>query len=109
MKRIFKNKRAGISMEQSDGAGVGIKELFKRGRDILIKRKILIILFITPVLYFFGIRLERMIFQMERTESLKSEIITAIIFGCTMSLYFWYLDRKSRKEKDSQAKDSHTK
>jgi hypothetical protein len=74
------------------------------------KRKIFIILlFVIPVLYFFGMRLKRMIFPRERTESLKSEIIAAIIFGCAMSLYFWYLDRKVRKEKESQAKDSHTK
>jgi hypothetical protein len=74
------------------------------------KRKIFIILlFVIPVLYFFGMRLSRMIFQTERTESLKSEIIGAIIIGYTMSLYFWYLDRKSRKEKESQTKDSRMK
>jgi hypothetical protein len=78
--------------------------------DISMKRKIgLILLFVSPVLYFFGIRFVRMIFQTERTESLKSEIITAIIIGYTISLALWYLDRKSRKEKESQTKDSRMK
>jgi hypothetical protein len=32
MKRILKTQKAGISMKQSDGAGAGIKELFKHWR-----------------------------------------------------------------------------
>jgi hypothetical protein len=74
------------------------------------KRKIFIILlFVNPILYFFGLRFMQMIFSTDRTESLKSEIIIAMIIGYTISFALWYLDRKSRKEKESQAKDSHIK
>jgi hypothetical protein len=74
------------------------------------KRKIFIILlFASPVFFFFGHRLLHVIFPPEGTESFKYEIIKAIMCGYGASLGLWCLDRKSRKEKDSQAKDSHTK
>jgi hypothetical protein len=62
----------------------------------------LILLCTTPVLFFFGMRFMRMIFSTEGSESLKSEIIGAIIVGYGASLGLWYLDRKNRKEKDSK-------
>jgi hypothetical protein len=66
------------------------------------KKIFLILLCITPVLFFFGMRLMRMIFSTEETESLKSEIIWAIIIGYGASLMLWNLERKIRKGKDSK-------
>lgn len=62
------------------------------------KKIFLIQLFISPVFYFFGFRLIRMIFPPEETESLKSEIIWAIIIGYSTSLALWNLHRKSKKK-----------
>jgi hypothetical protein len=74
------------------------------------KRKIFIILlFVSPIFFFFGHRLMRMIFTPERIESLKDEVILALMCGYGASLGLWFLDRKSRKEKDFQTKDSHKK
>jgi hypothetical protein len=74
--------------------------------DILMKRKLFIILlFVSPIFFFLGHRLLHVIFPPERSESLKYEIIGAIVCGYGASFGLWSLDRKSRKEKESQTID----
>jgi hypothetical protein len=71
------------------------------------KRKIFVILlFLTPVLFFCGHRLVKMVFPPDNLESLKMEIIGALMCGYGASLGLWYLDRKvSQKQGEKVSED----
>jgi hypothetical protein len=65
---------------------------------ILMKRKIFIILlFLTPILFFLGMRLLHLIFPPDRPESLKSELTLALMSGYGASIGLWFLFRKAGK------------
>lgn len=54
------------------------------------KKAVKILLFFTPVMYFFLNRILQAILGNEIQESLMSEVIWAIIIGAGMSYGFWY-------------------
>ena len=65
-------------------------------------RKGLLFIFLisTPLLFFFGLRLINFVIGSENTESIKSEVITAVFCGYAVSLGFWFnFLRKSKKKK----------
>jgi hypothetical protein len=69
------------------------------GDLVMIKKRVLIIyLFFTPILFFIGLRLLHIIIG--SPESIKYEIIEALICGYGASLGFWMLYRKVNKQKN---------
>jgi hypothetical protein len=63
------------------------------------KKIFMTLLFVTPVFFFFGIRLLDVIIGRDNQESLTGEIIGALLCGYGGSLGLWYLYRKANKGK----------
>jgi hypothetical protein len=69
------------------------------------KTLVLFILFSTPILFFIGNRLLQMFFPPEIPESLKNEIISAVMCGYGASIGLWFLFRKAYKNQKKKSLD----
>ena len=58
------------------------------------KRLFIVLLFLTPIFFFFGLRLLRFIMGTDYQETITKEIVEALIYGYTVSLGLWYHYRK---------------
>ena len=61
------------------------------------KKIFYMVLLLTPLLFFFGLRLLRFVIGSETDESLKSEVIHALCCGYAVSLGLWFQYRRVKK------------
>ena len=65
------------------------------------KKLFFVLMFISPVLFFFGLRFFNYIIGREYQETLKQEIIGAVMCAYTGCIGIWLLYRKQRKARDN--------